>query len=285
MPWDYLYWTEILGSVVIEFTSWFPAIAAALALVIVGWIAAGLSRAILALLLRRLGFDKLAERVGVTRALSEIGVVSLPADFVSRIAYWLILVVFILAAAESLGIGGVEEALTGILAYLPRFIAALLILVFGGIIARMAGNAIGVLAERSGIKGGVTLGQGMRYVFYIFVAVITVGQLGVETTLLIATAVILIGALSLALTVAFGWGSREIARNVMAGFHVRDAFVPGQRLTVRGHTGKLVAIGTVKVLLETGDGILSLPNSVLTEEEVIIAVGEEGNDGQGSHTN
>jgi hypothetical protein len=93
MPWDYLYWTEILGSVVTEFTSWFPAIAAALALVIVGWIAAGLSRAILALLLRRLGFDKLAEREGVTRALSEIGVVSLPADFVSRIAHWLILVV------------------------------------------------------------------------------------------------------------------------------------------------------------------------------------------------
>jgi small-conductance mechanosensitive channel len=130
----------------------------------------------------------------------------------------------------------------------------------------------------------VTLGQGMRYVFYIFVAVIAVGQLGVETTLLIATAVVLIGALSLALAVSFGWGSREIARNVMAGFHVRDAFVPGQRLTVRGHTGKLVAIGTVKVLLETGEGTLSLPNSVLTEEEVIIAAGEEGNDGQESHT-
>jgi hypothetical protein len=154
MPWDYKYWTEIFGRVVTEIASWLPAVAAALALVIFGWIAAGLSRAILALLLRRLGFDKLAERVGVTRALSEIGVESLPADFVSRIAYWLILVVFILAAAESLGIGGVDEALTGILAYLPRFIAALLILVFGVIIARMAGNAIGVLAERSGIKGG-----------------------------------------------------------------------------------------------------------------------------------
>jgi len=34
MPRDYLYWTEILGSVVTEFTSWFPAIAAALALVL-----------------------------------------------------------------------------------------------------------------------------------------------------------------------------------------------------------------------------------------------------------
>jgi small-conductance mechanosensitive channel len=276
MQWDYDYWTEILGRVVTEIVSWLPALATALALVIFGWIAAGLIRAVLALLLRRLGFDRLAERIGVTRALEEIGIESLPAEFISRVAYWLILIVFILAAAESIGIGGVQEALRGILSYLPSFIAALLILVFGGVMARMAGNAIGTLAERSGVKGGMALGQGMRYVFFIFVLVIAIGQLGVETTLLISTAVVLIGALSLALAVAFGLGSREIARNIMAGFHVRDAFIPGQRLIVRGHTGKLVAIGNVKFLLETGEGTLSLPNSVLTEEEVITLAEEEG---------
>ncbi|MRR55826.1 MAG: mechanosensitive ion channel [Deltaproteobacteria bacterium] len=275
MLWDYDYLTNILGRVLTEISSWLPSLAAALALVIFGWIAAGLSRTILVLLLRRLGFDKLTERIGVTRALTEIGIESLPAEFISRIAYWVILIVFFLAAAESLGIGGVQEALTGILSYFPSIFAALLILIFGGVIARMSGNAIGALAERSGVKGGIALGQGMRYVFLIFVAVIAVGQLGVETTLLVFTVVVLIGTLSLALAIAFGWGSREIARNVMAGFHVREAFAPGQHLTVRGHTGKLVAIGSVKFLLETGEGTVSLPNSVLTEEEVITLAKKE----------
>jgi hypothetical protein len=39
---------------------------------------------------------------------------------------------------------------------------------------------------------------------------------------------------------------------------------------VRGHTGRLVSIGSLKSLLETDAGLVSLPNHVLVEEEVII---------------
>jgi hypothetical protein len=247
------------------------------ALLIVGWLTAAVSRALLAGLMRRVGFDRLVERIGVARALAEIGVESSPADFVARIAYWLILLVFILAAAESLGIGGVQETLGGIVAFLPQAVAALLIMIFGGVIARLAGNALGTVADRSGIRGGIALGHGLRYVFLLFVAVIAIGQLGVETTLLVATATVIIGSLSVALAVAFGWGSREVARNIMAGFHVREAFIPGQRLTVRGRTGRLLSIGNVKALIETEEGTVSLPNAVLTEEEVTIHPEDGGN--------
>lgn len=270
MPWDYNYWVDIFGRVLTEITAWLPSLLAGAGILVIGLLAAAASRALFTGLLRRLGFDRLAERVGVSRALREIGAESPPAEFIARIVYWLILFFFILAAAESFGIGGVREALQGIVAYLPRFAAALLIMIFGGVIARLTGNAFGSLTERSGIRGGLALGHGLRYVLLVFVAVIAIGQLGVETTLLVATATALIGCIAVALAVAFGWGSREIARNVMAGFHVRDTFIVGQRLTVRGRTGRLVAIGNVKTLLETEEGTVSLPNSILTEEEVTI---------------
>lgn len=269
-PWEYDYWVDIFGRILGEIAAWLPALTAGVALLALGWLAAGVSRALFAWLLRRVGFDKLTEKIGATRALGEIGVESLPADFIARIAYWLILLVFILAAAESLGVGGMRETLRDIVAYLPRFIAALLILIFGGVIARLTGNSVGSLAERSGISGGGILGRGLRYVLLLFVAVIAIGQLGVETTLLVVTATVLIGSIAAALAVSFGWGSREIARNVMAGFHAREAFIPGQRLTVRGRTGKLIAIGNVKSLLETEEGTVSLPNSAFTEEEVTV---------------
>lgn len=275
MPWEYDYWLAVFGRVLNEITAWFPTLLSGVALLAIGLLAAGVSRAVLAGLLRRLGVDRLSERVGISRALGEIGVESRPADFIARIAYWLILLVFILVAAESLGIGGVRETLLGIFAYLPRVVAALLIMLFGGVIARLLGTALGTLADRSGIRGGLALGHGLRYVLLVFVAVIAIGQLGVETTLLVATVTAFIGSLSVALALSFGWGSREIARNIMAGFHVRESFVVGQRLTVHGRTGRLVAIGNVKTLLETGEGTVSLPNSVLTEEEVTIHADED----------
>ena len=79
----------------------------------------------------------------------------------------------------------------------------------------------------------------------------------------------------LTLALAFGIGSRELARNIMAGFHAKEAFAVGDRLQVRGHTGTLVSVGTVKASLETENGLVSLPNTVLIDEEVTLVPGGE----------
>jgi hypothetical protein len=43
---------------------------------------------------------------------------------------------------------------------------------------------------------------------------------------------------------------------------------------VRDHRGQLLSIGPVKAILDTEAGRVSLPNSVFTEEEVVILPGE-----------
>jgi hypothetical protein len=58
----------------------------------------------------------------------------------------------------------------------------------------------------------------------------------------------------------------------MAGFHARETFKEGQQLNVHGHSGQLVNIGTVKSEIKTEVGLVSLPNSMLMEEEVTVLV-------------
>ncbi|HKL26913.1 MAG TPA: hypothetical protein VJ910_11850, partial [Desulfuromonadales bacterium] len=189
---------------------------------------------------------------------------------IARLLYWLVLLVFILAASESLGLPQVTQTLQGLVAYLPHVLAAALILLFGALIARLVGNTLGALADQSGVRGGLALGQISRYVILIFVVILAMEQLGVNTDLLVITATALIGAVLLALAVAFGIGSRELARHVMAGFHARDVFVIGQKLSVGDRKGKLIGIGPVKSTLETAAGRLTLPNAQLLEGEVLI---------------
>jgi small-conductance mechanosensitive channel len=126
------------------------------------------------------------------------------------------------------------------------------------------------MATQAGVAAGPALGQIVRYTLLVFTIILALGQLGIQTDLLTIAASALVIATTLALALAFGFGSRDLARNIMAGYHAKEAFQEGQQLSVRNHSGHLVSIGTVKSVIKTEKGMVSLPNSVLTEEEVTV---------------
>lgn len=270
MPLEPEFWTQIFGDVISAVVAWLPNLAAALLLILLGWVVARVVQFLIRNILTRLGVDRLSERAGISKALTEAGFVSTASDLLARLIYWLVLLVFLLAATESLGLIGVVEILRSFVSYLPSVLAAAVILLLGSLIARFVGDAIRTLALQAGIASGPILGQVVRYVLLIFAIVLALDQLGIETNLLTIAVSVIITSLALALALAFGIGSRGLARNILAGYHAREAFMPGQRLNIHGHTGELVNIGTVKATVETEHGLVSLPNSILIEEEITV---------------
>lgn len=269
------FWTQTVSGILGDIMAWLPSLVGAVLLIIAGVVIGRLIQAFLGGLLRRVGLDRAASRAGATQVLTDAGLDPSVSYLVARLVYWVILLVFVLAAAESLGLQGVADMISGLVAYLPSVLAAALILLLGGLIARLIGDAVGALAIQTGIQAGPVMGQAVRYVLLIFVIILALEQLGVETTLLTTATIALVGATALALAVAFGLGSRELARNIMAGFHAKEEFTIGQTLSVRGHTGRLVSVTSVKTIIETEDGHVSLPNSALTDEEVTIVSDSE----------
>ncbi len=270
MPLDPTFWTDTFVEIVSDIVNWLPALLGALLWLIVGWLVARAAQFILASLLRRLGFDRISDRAGATQFLRNAGVDSTSSELLARVVYWIVLLIFLLAAADSLGLDGIVETLGALVGYLPSVLAAALILLLGSLLSRVAGDTVGALAIQAGVAGGQTLGQVVRYVLLIFVLILAIGQLGIETTLLTNVTTVIITATAFALALAFGIGSRDLARNIMAGMHAKEAFEPGQRIHIRSHSGDLVAIGTVKSTIQTEKGLVSLPNAALTEEEVTI---------------
>lgn len=270
MPFDPQFWTELFGEIISNVLSWLPNLVGAVLLVLLGWVVASLVQLILGGMLRRLRLDRLAERAGISQLLDNAGLESSASKLIARIIYWLVLLVFLLAAVESLGLVGVAQAINGLVAYLPNVLAAALILLLGGLIANFVGDTVSALTTQAGVVTGPVLGQIVRYVLLGFILILALQQLGIQTDLLTAAAVALVAALALALALAFGFGSRELARNIMAGFHAKESFEAGQNVRVRDYSGRLISIGSVKTKIETEDGIISLPNFILTDEEVTI---------------
>lgn len=270
MPFDPAFWTDSFNEILTAIVAWLPNLLGALAWLILGLLISQIVRVIAVRLLRRFKLDALSDRAGVTDALKSAGVEISISRLLGRALYWLTMLVFILAAAEALGLSQVVTTLGRFIGYLPNVLAAVLILLFGSLISRIVGDAVGGFSQQVGVENGPIIRQLVRYALLVFVIILAVEQLGIQALLLTSIALVLLVMLALTLTLAFGMGSRELARNIMSGFHAKDTFKIGQSVQVRQHRGVLVSIGSVKSVIETENGLISLPNHILTEEEVLI---------------
>lgn len=265
---------ELFGKVIQDIVEWLPSLLGALLLLFIGWIAALLIRFILRAVLRRLGVDKAAEKTGIGPMMKSWGFTRSLSSLIARFVFWVVLFLFLLAATESLGLGFIAGAFRGAVAFLPRLFASLLIVLVGFLLARVAGEALSLYADRSGLRSGVFLGAIVKYILFVFVFIVALQQLGVETALFTSVIIVMLTALLLSLAISFGIGNRELARNISAGFHARESFLPGAQLQFRNHTGKLIRIGAFKFTIETSSGQVSLPNHILTDEEILILTPE-----------
>ncbi len=269
MPWDQEFWTETIDELQSSLSAWLPAVLGALLLLLVGWLVARISQALVARLMRRLGLDHLSDRTGIARGLTTIGVRSTLSYLLARITYWLILIFFILLALGALGLTDVvTSALSGFFAFLPNLVAAMAIFLVGAFVARIVGDAVTAVTVQSDIPSGRVLGQAVRYCLLLVVVILALDELGVQTTILTTIIIVTVAAVALGLALAFGLGNQQLAHGIMAGFHAREEFKTGQTLTIGDHTGRLLRIGATKALLETSEGQISVPNTVLINEVV-----------------
>ena len=146
-------------------------------------------------------------------------------------------------------------------AFLPRFVAAVLILIVGSIIARWFSRAIFNVTGRSGhIDATVRpiLAAIVKYSILILVFIAALSQIGVQTASLFAV----LGAAGIAIGLALQGTLSNIAAGLMLlwlrPFHIGDF------IEVNGMAGTVREIGLFVCHLETFDGLfLFAPNSTI----------------------
>ncbi len=97
-----------------------PNLLAALVIVLLGFVVAKLLDALLSKLLAKLGLDRLMAGTGLTKLLSRAGIQVPVSTLIGKIIYWFVLLVFLVSAAESLGLQRVSATLDMLALYLPR---------------------------------------------------------------------------------------------------------------------------------------------------------------------
>lgn len=192
-----------------------PRLLSALVLLIVGWLVARGIRQLLIRFLRLIRLESAAERTGVEGFLMRGGVSFTTVTLLGAIAYWLVMLVVVLAVFNALGLSATGALVEQVSGYLPNILVALVIVVFGSMLARFLGGTVETYLNNIGVERAEETGTLARVAMLAFVLTLALRQLQLGGDLLVSAFQLAFGGLCLALALAFGLGGRDWAAGLL----------------------------------------------------------------------
>jgi hypothetical protein len=155
-----------------------PKILLFLVILVIGWIIARVLMQAVVMLLRKVKFDKFAERGVVGDALNRSNYDA--AGLIGKIVYYMLLLVTLQLAFGVFGTNPVSTMLNAVVGWLPKAIVAIILIVVGSAIAKVVKDLI------TGAIGGLSYGRFVASVVSIAIiavfAIAALNQVGIAAT-------------------------------------------------------------------------------------------------------
>jgi len=199
---------DLLSSTV----SFLPTLVFALIVFIIGWFIAVWLGWVIAEAVRALRVDHALKQAGVDEVVSRAGYKLDSGEFVGGLVKWFVILVFLIASLQVLGLMQVTFFLQQIvIGYLPNVIVAVLILLSGAVIAQVSEGVVAGSARAAGITSAGFVGTMARWSIWIFAILAALSQLQIAQAILQTLFTGVVVALALAFGLSFGLGGQDAA--------------------------------------------------------------------------
>ncbi|HET7477915.1 MAG TPA: mechanosensitive ion channel family protein [Rubrobacteraceae bacterium] len=258
--------THDLVRVLTEFT---PRLVGAVLVLLLALLVALFLQRLVARFLEKLGLDDLFEQTGASNSLMQVGYDAGPSRLLGIVLFWGVMLTGLAAALSVLGLSSLQSTMDQIVNLSGRALVALVILIAGVMFAGWLAEMVAREADRSGLRSS---GGFRRAVFITIVsisALLAAGQLGLETSILLMLAIVVLATIGLVAALAIGQGLALLSSNVAAGRYVQDGTEVGDVISVDGIEGTVEEMGHASITLRSEDGYLyRIPNRTLLESVV-----------------
>ena len=211
----YLVTLEVLMDLWQGFLISLPKIFGALIIFLIGWLfAAGIARLVTEIL-TRLKLNAIFEKTGWGEAFAKAEFRVNPSEFIGVIIKWVLVIVFLLAAVEILGLTQFAVFLTRILGYIPNVIVALLIFVVAIIVADILEKVVTASVEKAKVGYAKLAGSFVKWAILGFSGLAILVQLGIVKELITTLVSGIVALIVISFGLAFGLGGKEIAADIL----------------------------------------------------------------------
>lgn len=198
-----------------KFTGFIPTLLLAIALLFAGFIIAWILEVMSRKILRAIKLEEIVAKVGIKRMFEKAGLKMTFTRLLSGVVYWFVLIVFLAAVVNVLGLTQLSSFLDGLVAYLPNVIAAVAILIIGILVGNLLYNVVKNASESARIQAAGLLATLTKWAIFIFAFIAALVQLKVAPDLLKILFTGFIVMLSLAGGLAFGLGGKDAAKETI----------------------------------------------------------------------
>jgi len=200
-------WGTVLG--------FLPALVAALVVVIVGWVIAAALGRVVWQIVAAVHVDQLLERLNFKKPLERAGLKLNTGKFLGELVKWFLILVFVMAAADILGLAEVTSFLQLVIAYIPNIIVATLILLAGAAFATFLYKLVRASADTAGLASAGFVASVAKWTVLVFAMFAALDQLGVARTFIMTVLQGFVAMLAIAGGLAFGLGGQNAARSFL----------------------------------------------------------------------
>ena len=193
-----------------------PRVIGFLAILIVGLIVATLVSKAVTFLLRKVGFDRMANRIGLSRFEQRMGVSLDPAGVLGKIVYWCLVLIFLVPATDALGLPTVSNILNALVAYIPNVFVAILVLFLGTLAATFVADLVRGATATANVGNPSIFAGVARWSIIGFAALVALEQLQIAPALINELFGAMVLAVAIAFGLAFGLGGQDAARRWLA---------------------------------------------------------------------
>jgi hypothetical protein len=205
---------SLAGARIVESVANFlPGALVFLALLLLALIVAVVLRYTLRRALNGLDFDRRAELLGIS--LADWTPTRSASTFVASVAYWIVLALGLLLGLTALDAALPSQFAVSVLQYVPNLVAALAILVVGGIVARYLARAVLIGAVNMGVQYARLVSLTVKWLVLIVAAAMALDHIGIGRMVLLLAFGILFGGVVLALALAVGLGARDVVSRAL----------------------------------------------------------------------
>ena len=262
--------TGLLNEMLSNLAGALPKVLGTIVVFIVGMIIARVVSKVVLRLLRASGVDKLAEKLNDIDIIQKSNVHLVPSVVVSRILYYLMMLIVILLATDILGMPMVSQLMTDLLNYIPQLLVAGIVFIAGTLLSDMLKNLVLTTCQSLGIPAAKLIANFVFYFLFMAVAVRAFSQAGVDTNFITSNVSILLAGVVLAFAIGYGLASRTMVANFLASYYSRDRVRIGDTISIEGVKGTVVDMDGSSLTLIAGDRRVLIPLSKLASEKIEI---------------
>jgi hypothetical protein len=140
---------------------------------------------------------------------------------VGGVIYWLLLLIVLQTSISVLGLTAVSTLLEHVLLYIPNVISAVIILIFGVLLAGLAETLVKGALKALDLHSARMLGTLTSYLVMVVSIMAAISELGIAQQFITTLFMGVIAAVALATGLAFGLGSKDTVAKIMDEWYTK----------------------------------------------------------------